>query len=101
MQDDDLEVERDFLSVTTMSFLLPNKKPDPTTYADLATPSGLPFQAVPKNWNKKVKGGFSVFGMPAKDSNPELVFLIVSCRAGGADLTASLTASYVSYACIL
>lgn len=96
MQDDDLEAKREFVPVATVGFSVPTKKNDPATYANLETPSGKPFHAVPKNWNKKVKGGLSVFVMPAKDTNPEFVFLIVGSRSGGTDVNASLTASYVS-----
>lgn len=97
MQDKGLKVQQEFISVSVVGFLLPLKEnTDPKTYADLETPSGLPFQVVPKNWTQKIVGAVTIFVIPAKDANPELVFFVVGSRAGGTDVNASLTASYVS-----
>lgn len=97
MQDGDLKVKREFASISQIGFLLPFKtNTDPRTYADLETPSGLPFQAVPENWPEKLLGGFVVFVAPGKTAHPELVSLVVGCRAGGSDVDAALVASCAS-----
>lgn len=97
MQDADLRVKRDFDSIAQTGFLLPIKtNTDPKTYADLETPSRLPFQAVPKIWSEELLGGVVVFARAVKTADPELVFLAVGIRAGGSDVDAILTASCVS-----
>lgn len=96
MQDGDLKVKQDDVPLSNLIFKLPlEPNQDPKTYADLETPSGLPFQPVPKNWPEKVQGGISVFVVPVENVDPDLVAFNLGCKAGGADVAATLTASCV------
>lgn len=95
MQDKTLQVQRQPEPVSTVAFSLGNNGVDPATYATLETPSGQPFYAVPKQWQARLVGGMWVFATPVKGACKEMVFFILGCRAGGEDVNASLSASYV------
>ena len=82
------------MPAATMAFPLGLDGVDPATYATLKTPSAQPFHAIPKHLDSKtLKGGIAVFAMPVKAAPPGMVFFILSCRKGGRETSASLTAS--------
>lgn len=94
MQDPTLKVEKVESPVITLPFTIPECGA-PTTYYKLPTPSGEPCKVVPEDHSAPIEGGFASFLNPAKDHPPEIYFILLCVAAGGKEVAATLSASYV------
>lgn len=89
-QDRRLKVRTEHAVVSHLAFRLP-VPPDPASYPQLHTPSGKPFQVLPEEVTERIQGGFLSLQAPAAGACPGIVYFIVNCRDGGAEVNGLLT----------
>ena len=90
VQDKSLKVRMEHAVVSHLAFRIP-VPPDPASYPDLETPSGKPFHVLPEGFAQRLQGGFLSLQAPAEGSSPGIVYFIVNCRDGGAEVNGLLT----------